>query len=118
MFVIVVAGRDAGYIQTYLVGDSPEYARAIGVCERAAGVDLFIGETDLVHRGLGPDIIRRFVDSIVFADPTVEACVVGPEVRNAAAIRAYEKAGFAPLRAAVVPGEPEPELIMRLARPS
>jgi RimJ/RimL family protein N-acetyltransferase len=40
--------------------------------------------------------------------------VIGPSVKNIAAIRAYEKAGFRPLKLVPVPGEPDPEFLMRL----
>lgn len=43
-------------------------------------------------------------------------CVIGPSVRNTAAIAAYSKAGFRPLREVVVPGEPDPEYLMRITR--
>jgi RimJ/RimL family protein N-acetyltransferase len=39
--------------------------------------------------------------------------VIGPSVKNVAAIRAYEKAGFKPLREVQIDGEPDPEFLMR-----
>jgi aminoglycoside 6'-N-acetyltransferase len=114
-FIFATDGRDAGYIQTYRIGDWDEYARAIGVTETAAGVDMFIGEPDLIHRGLGPTVIEAILEE-VFADPSIESCIIGPEVNNAAAIRCYEKAGFTYLRTADVPGEPQPQYVMRRAR--
>jgi aminoglycoside 6'-N-acetyltransferase len=113
--IITVDGWPVGYIQTYLIGDYEPYARAIGVTERAAGIDLFIGEPDMVHRGLGPQIIEAMLE-IVFADETIESCIIGPELHNSAAIRCYAKAGFTYLRTATVPGEPQPQFVMRRAR--
>ena len=115
-YVIVVDEREVGYVQTYLIEDHPDYAACMGIEERAAGVDVFIGEPNLVHRGLGPRIIDTFLRDVVFADPRVECCVIGPEPKNTAAIRAYEKAGFRYLKTIQVPGEPEPEHIMRITR--
>jgi RimJ/RimL family protein N-acetyltransferase len=60
--------------------------------------------------------VERFVDDVVFADPSVRACVIDPELANVAAIRAYEKAGFVPVRTVEVPGHRSPELIMRKLR--
>ena len=41
-------------------------------------------------------------------------CVIGPSVKNAAAIRAYEKVGFRALKQVRVPGETDPEFLMRI----
>jgi len=114
-FLILHNDEPVGYIQSYLIADHPEYARVVQVEAGAAGVDLFIGEADLVYRGLGPHILRRFLNKIVFADPGVTSCVIGPSVSNAAAIRAYEKAGFKHLKTVHVAGEPEQEYLMRIA---
>jgi len=116
MFVVVVGGRDAGYIQTYRILDWPDYANVIGVTDEAAGLDLFIGEADLVHRGIGPRVLRAFVDEIVFADAAVSRCIVDPDSRNAAAIRAYEKAGFTAVRYVQPPNAPAPEVLMERTR--
>lgn len=115
-YVILVGGEPVGYIQTYLVCGWPEYARQVEVDTAAAGLDLFIGEGAYVHRGLGPLIIRQFLREVVFADPEIESCVIGPEVGNRAAIGAYEKAGFRYLKTVHVSGEPEPEYLMRITR--
>jgi RimJ/RimL family protein N-acetyltransferase len=42
--------------------------------------------------------------------------VIGPEPKNAAAIRAYEKSGFRFFKSIQVPGEPEPEYLMKLSQ--
>lgn len=82
----------------------------------SAGIDLFIGEPDLIGKGLGPAAIRAFLRDVVFARYDVAECVIGPSVRNLSAIRAYEKAGFVFLRDVVVPDEPDPEHLMRIRR--
>lgn len=116
-FIIEIDGHPAGYIQAYRIGDWEPYAGAVGVDEVAAGVDLYIGEPDLAHRGLGSRIIERFLDDIVFADAEIQSCIIGPEPKNVTAIRAYEKAGFTYLKTVQVPGEPEPQHLMRRRRP-
>jgi RimJ/RimL family protein N-acetyltransferase len=115
-FIIQHAATPIGFIQTYRLADYPDYARQVGVDEPAAGVDLFIGEAAFLHRGLGAPIPRAFLRQIVFAQPGIVRCIIGPAVSNAAAIRAYEKAGFRYLRTATMPDEPEPEYIIRLTR--
>jgi aminoglycoside 6'-N-acetyltransferase len=115
-FLILLGGRPIGYIQTYQIADYPEYAEALDVEEGAAGVDLFIGEEECVHRGLGAPILRAFLRAVVFQPPGVTCCVIGPSASNTIAIRAYVKAGFQHLKTVVVPGEDEPEYLMRITR--
>jgi RimJ/RimL family protein N-acetyltransferase len=104
-FIILLAGRPIGYIQTYRWRDYPEYFKHLGVDEDAAGVDLFIGEADCIHRGLGPSILRRFLREVVFGSMDVVSCIIDPEEANSSAIRAYEKAGFLYLKSVEIPGE-------------
>jgi aminoglycoside 6'-N-acetyltransferase len=109
-----IDGRAAGMFQHYRIGDSPEYAEALALGEDAIGVDLFIGEADLVGRGHGPAMLRQFLREVAFPFHGMDVCVIGPSVPNAAAIRAYEKAGFRALKEVRVPGEPDAEYLMRL----
>ncbi|MGA7669402.1 MAG: GNAT family N-acetyltransferase [Nitrolancea sp.] len=115
-YVIVEDGRDIGYIQSYVIANHPEYAELVDVEERAAGIDLFIGEPDRVHRGLGPPLLRQFLRDVVFANYDVESCIIGPSVKNTSAIHAYEKAGFSYFKTINVPDEDDPEYLLRIWR--
>jgi RimJ/RimL family protein N-acetyltransferase len=115
-FLAEVDGSPVGMLQHYRIGDDPEYAGALALGEEAIGVDLFIGEADLVGLGHGPALLRQFLRDIAFPFHRIDVCVIGPSVKNVPAIRAYEKVGFRPLREVEVPGEPEPEYLMRLTR--
>ena len=116
-FLILHRDDPIGYVQSYRISaeDDETYASLVDV-EDSAGVDLFIGEAQYLHRGLGLHLIRRFLSEQVFSDPRIAVCVIGPEPKNFAAIRAYEKAGFRFFKSIQVPGEPEPEYLMRLSR--
>ena len=116
-FLILHRDEPIGYVQSYLISaeDDEAYASLVDV-EDSAGVDLFIGEPQYIHRGLGSHVIRRFLSEHVFSEPGIAVCVIGPEPKNIAAIRAYEKAGFRFFKTIQVPGEPEPEYLMRLSR--
>jgi RimJ/RimL family protein N-acetyltransferase len=92
--VIMLDGRPIGEIQSYRVDDDPEYAAQVAIGQPALGIDLFIGEPDSIGRGHGPALIRAFLREVAFPRYGVEICVIGPTASNAAAIRAYEKAGF------------------------
>ena len=93
-YVILEDGLPVGMIQTYRVGDHPEWGELIGAEPEAAGVDLFVGEPAAVGRGLGPLILREFVLGVVFARPETTAAVATVEEANRRSWRAFEKAGF------------------------
>lgn len=112
-FVICHDGAPIGYIQTYAVGPG---AWGLSGVEAGTGLDLFIGEAPLLHRGLGPKALRQFIGEIVFRDPGVRACFIDPSTRNRVAIRAFEKAGFRYLGDAADPETGKPARIMRLTR--
>lgn len=114
-YVILHENNPIGYIQSYPISADEEYASLVDV-EDSAGVDLFIGEAEYLHQGLGRHIIRRFLSEHVFSNSEIEVCVIGPEPNNTAAIRAYEKAGFRFFKTIQVPAEPEPEHLMKLNR--
>lgn len=112
-YLILCGGRPVGYIQTYRISDDEEYRTLVGI-EDSAGVDLFIGEEDMLHRGFGPRILRRFLGEVVFTDGSIEVCIIDPEPGNAAAIRAYEKVGFRHFKS--VDTSEGPAYLMKLAR--
>ena len=115
-FVIECDERPIGYIQTYRIADYPEYAKQLDVRENAAGVDLFIGDATRVGRGTGTRVLSKFLRTVVFADETVDECILGPEERNQRAIRCYTKVGFRYWKTVQIPGERAPEYLMRIAR--
>lgn len=115
LYLVLLEGREIGFIQTYLMVDYPEYASLIGLGEGTAGVDLFIADSALTGKGIGSEILRRFVSQIVFANATTRRCVAGPEAANVASIGAFEKAGFRIVREFVEDGNQS--LLLRLDRP-
>ena len=118
VFVATLAGRPIGMVQTYLLSDTPDYETAVGVTG-AAGMDLFIGEPDLLGMGLGKAIVRRFVTDIGWtAFPQAKRYMAGPSAHNVRSRRTFEAAGFVYVRQVDVPGEPDPEAVMVLERES
>jgi ribosomal protein S18 acetylase RimI-like enzyme len=111
-FIVEVEGRAAGYAQAYAVEDFAEYASAIGVERGTFGVDVFLASDAPVGRGVGPRVIRRFVDEVVFREFGAVACVADPAASNGRAIRAFEKAGFARWKA-LRPEGGEPRVVLR-----
>lgn len=104
LYLVLLEGREIGFIETYLLVDYPAYASLIGVGEGTAGVDLLIADSALTGKGIGSEILRRFVSQIVFAAETTRSCVAGPEAANVASVRAFEKAGFRIVREFVEDG--------------
>lgn len=117
-YTMRVDGERIGYIQSYRVGDWPDYAKAIDVDDDAWAVDLYIGEDEYRDRGLGGRILGQFVDEHVFTRPGVNVCLISPHPDNARGIRSYEKAGFRYVKTVFVPGERADEYVMRLDRPA
>jgi len=115
-FLIRYDDQPIGYIQTYLIRDYPDYSSYVQVEEGAAGLDLFIGEEDFIHKGLGVAIIKKFLGDFVFVNPRVTCCALGPEPDNIGAIRTYEKAGFKYIKSIQLAEAEEPERIMVLKK--
>ena len=87
----LIDGTPVAYIQSYDIhaeGDHPYRDQPQGTL----GIDLSIGDAALTGKGLGPEIIEAFVGKLFAAG--APRIVIDPEPANAAAIRAYAKAGF------------------------
>jgi aminoglycoside 6'-N-acetyltransferase len=113
-FLVVLDGRPVGMIQTYLVADYPAWQEVVGDDPGLSGVDLFIGEEDVIGVGVGPRVLTAFMGEVVFADPSVAACVATVDEDNRRSWRAFEKAGFH--HVGDVEEEGRPHRLMRLER--
>src|SRR4051812_26037843 len=89
-FMFSTGPNALGYLQCYAIskwnagfGQQPEGTR---------GIDQFIGEPDMIGRGHGSALIRRFVDNLLGRG--IPRVVTDPDPDNGRAVRAYEKAGF------------------------
>ena len=109
-YLALLDGEPFGMIQTYLVSDYPEWEEVVQVGDGVAGVDLMIGEEELIGRGLGPQILSAFACDLVAA-PSIVATVEEPNRRS---WRAFEKAGFRHVRDVEEDGVPH--RLMRLDR--
>jgi RimJ/RimL family protein N-acetyltransferase len=104
-FIAHYSDTPMGYLQWYRLSTEPDHP-AVGLApESSAAIDLFIGEDDYRHRGLGRVLIRAFLTEIVFAEPDVKHCAIDPCVDNTAAIAAYRKTGFREIGLAPNPHE-------------
>lgn len=94
--IVEVHGRPIGFVQFYLWSSYADEAREVGIPfdDRAWGVDVFIGEPDQVGHGLGTrmiDLLCEYLERRLHAS----SVALTTALDNAAAIRCYEKAGFA-----------------------
>jgi RimJ/RimL family protein N-acetyltransferase len=116
LYIALLDEQPIGFVQTYLVSDHPAYAALVGAGDGVAGVDLFIGAAALTGLGIGSEIIRRFVDEVVFASPATTSCLADPDVQNLASIRAFEKAGFRVVKEFVDPEDGQRHALVRRDR--
>jgi aminoglycoside 6'-N-acetyltransferase len=115
MFVIEHDGRAVGWIQWYRWSNYATHAAQLGAEPSAAGVDLAIGEVEMLGRGIGPSALRLFIARVVFAHD-VSAVVCDPDERNTRSLRALEKAGFVFVRTIRLQGEAHDRRIAWLDR--
>jgi aminoglycoside 6'-N-acetyltransferase len=114
-FVVNVDRADCGYVQTYPIREFADYGGGIECSAGAAGVDVFIADSWRVGHGLGPRIVRQFVDEVVFGANGATECLADPDEGNLASIRAFEKAGFSRWKVVQVQGT-ESRCVMRRFR--
>lgn len=91
LWVVELDGRPMAFIQDYAIHAWPDHPFAF-LPEGSRGLDLFIGEPDLLGQGHGARLLRQHVDRM-FAEG-VPAAGIDPHPDNAPARRAFEKAGF------------------------
>jgi aminoglycoside 6'-N-acetyltransferase len=87
-----------GFVQWYRVADNETWRTAIegtGVGDDAAGMDYLLGDHSLLGRGLGPRMLREFLDEMLPRYPEISSVVLSVGQENRRSWRALEKLGFA-----------------------
>ena len=85
-------GRPFAFVQ--IIDPAREDSRYWGdVAGDLRAIDIWIGEPDLLGRGLGTRVMRRAIDRC-FADAAVAAILIDPLAANTRAHRFYERLGF------------------------
>jgi len=101
-YIFSTAGNSLGYLQCY---DLTEWNTGFGPQPAGTrGIDLFIGEPNMIGRGHGSALIRCFVDNLL--QKGAPRIVTDPDPANSRALRAYEKAGFVIDRTVTTPDGP------------
>ena len=101
-YIVCFAGNPFGYLQCY---DLTAWNSGFGQHPAGTrGIDLFIGEPDMIERGHGSALIRVFADErLRQGAPRI---VTDPDPANLRAMRAYERAGFEEVRMVDTPDGP------------
>lgn len=98
IFLIISGDTPVGLIQSYRLVDEPDWSHSLeatGVeVGAAAGIDYFIGEVDVVGRGIGSAAIVAFTAEVYRRYPDVDQIIVTPQLANRASCRVLEKAGY------------------------
>lgn len=90
-YIIYVERVPIGYIQIYNAYDFPRSAPLLGLPKNLGAFDIFIGEKKYLGQNLGSKIIIKFLN---LYGGTYTHIFTDPDLRNSAAIKCYEKAGF------------------------
>jgi len=94
LWMIELNGRSVGFVQTYRIGDHPEYALLTAEPD-AIGLDYAIGEPAWVGRGIGTRVLWTFLRDVVRPHyPDAPTYFAAPDHRNAASLRVLDKLGF------------------------
>ncbi len=87
-------GRPIGYAHDYdALSDGDVWRDVDGVGPGTRGLDLLIGEADVVNRKVGREVIRHLTARL-FADAGCDRVVVDPHPDHWGAIIAFKKAGY------------------------
>ena len=98
VFVVRFEGDDVGIIQRYRIADHPEWVEILACAGfdaiGSAGIDYLLGNPEVVGRGVGTEMIRRFTDKLFAELGDVTSVAVTPQAANVASCRVLEKAGY------------------------
>lgn len=94
-FVINLDKQPIGYIQCYAIKDHPWENQDLtaDVVQNAGGFDILIGEEGFLSKGVGFQIVNRFLQEHIW--PCYHYCVVDPDIRNEASLKLFQRCGFA-----------------------
>ncbi len=90
--IVAFEGSEIGYIQFYLLEEDTKREYGYGD-EVIYGIDQFIGEAAYWNKGLGTLLVTSMANFLL-VQKKADLVVMDPQIRNARAIKCYEKSGF------------------------
>ena len=94
-WILLRAGRPAGYFQAYLARDFPhDFHNQPAVHDPGAAALDYLLAPEVVGQGLAAPALRVFLQEVVFSWPDVRICYADPDPANLASVRALRRAGF------------------------
>ncbi len=99
-YIISKDNKDIGFIQYYPLTKSAmpadltcSMAEKLNIeIEASVGVDMFIGDSSLIGKGLGEGMLKSFIENVIPSQ--YHTIYLDPEVSNVRAIKSYMKVGF------------------------
>jgi aminoglycoside 6'-N-acetyltransferase len=88
-YIIMKSDQPIGYIQYYNIDD---FTNLIELPKSTAGLDLYIGKIEYINCGLGPAIIKKFIDNYI--SQNFDNYAVELEKENIASIKCFTKLEF------------------------
>lgn len=111
--IALLSGRPIGKLQCYRNLAYPDYAAEIGVSE-GVSIDLFIGEAELIGRGVGRRMLRAYAfDFALPLHPGESKAFICHELANGRARGCSKAAGFKSLGVVVEAGQPSELLFLK-----
>lgn len=109
-YIVHLNGDPIGLIQTYRWADYSKEAAAVGAGPEDAGIDYLIGDSSLIGQGIGPEMLRAFIDEVIGSGVPLQVNVA---VANRRSWRCLERLGFTRDPAPrMIEGEPGPQYIL------
>lgn len=115
-YIFQIQGKPMGYIQVWFIGHHQSAQWISGrpwlasLPSDAVGVDLSIGDPNALSKGWGSKVLAAFTAKLV--DEGYQTIIIDPDPNNHRAVRAYSKAGYAPIPA-LLGKTPAETLIMK-----
>ena len=114
MHIALLNGKEFGYLQSYLVRDYPNFSREIQE-HRGFSLDFYIGRTDHLGRGLGPQMIGSYISYLSKNEfPEERFCFICHRQDNAKGIKTSKRAGLKEVRKVIEEGYPSIVLVKEL----
>lgn len=103
-FIAYLNERPMGFIQYYFA-DKIDEAKWLHERAGVVGIDQFIGEEDLINKGLGTQMIKCFIEKLAIKHIN-KKIIIEVDPCNLRAKRCYEKAGFCFVKEVITPEGP------------